>query len=45
MIRVLLADDQPLVRAGFRLILESEDDIVVVGETGERFCEAPVPLC
>jgi len=34
-IRVLLADDQPLVRAGFRLILESEDDIVVVGETGD----------
>ncbi len=31
-IRVVLADDQALVRGGFRLILESEDDIVVVGE-------------
>ncbi|WP_448322083.1 response regulator [Streptomyces sp. CO7] len=32
MIRVLLADDQTLVRAGFRSILEGEDDIQVVGE-------------
>jgi DNA-binding NarL/FixJ family response regulator len=31
-IRVLLADDQVLVRAGFRLLLESADDIEVVGE-------------
>ena len=31
-IRVLLADDQALVRAGFRLILESEGGIEVVGE-------------
>ncbi|WP_329376104.1 response regulator transcription factor [Streptomyces sp. NBC_01351] len=31
-IRVLLADDQRLVRAGFRSILEDEDDIEVVGE-------------
>jgi DNA-binding NarL/FixJ family response regulator len=31
-IRVLLADDQDLVRAGFRLILESEPGIEVVGE-------------
>src|SRR4051794_39875078 len=32
MIDVLLADDQALVRAGFRLLLETEDDIGVVGE-------------
>lgn len=32
MIRVLLADDQALVRAGFRALLDAEDDIEVVGE-------------
>jgi DNA-binding NarL/FixJ family response regulator len=32
MIRVLLADDQTLVRSGFRALLDSEDDITVVGE-------------
>jgi DNA-binding NarL/FixJ family response regulator len=32
MIRVLIADDQALVRAGFRMILEAEIDIEVVGE-------------
>ena len=31
-IRVVLADDQAMVRAGFRLIVESEDNIAVVGE-------------
>ena len=31
-VRVLIADDQALVRTGFRLILESENDIEVVGE-------------
>jgi len=31
-IRVLLADDQALVRSGFRMILEERDDIEVVGE-------------
>ncbi len=31
-IRVLLVDDQALVRSGFRIILESEPDLVVVGE-------------
>jgi DNA-binding NarL/FixJ family response regulator len=34
-IRVLLADDQALVRAGFRMILESEDDIIVTGEAAD----------
>ena len=32
MIRVMLADDQALVRAGFRMLLDAEDDIEVVGE-------------
>ncbi|MEV0051309.1 response regulator transcription factor [Saccharopolyspora shandongensis] len=31
-IKVLLADDEQLVRSGFRLLLDLEDDIVVVGE-------------
>jgi DNA-binding NarL/FixJ family response regulator len=31
-IKVLLVDDQPLLRMGFRLILEGEDDLQVVGE-------------
>ncbi|MFG2868720.1 response regulator [Streptomyces sp. NPDC048338] len=35
MIRVVLADDQTLVRAGFRSILADEDDIEVVGEAGD----------
>ena len=34
-IRVLLADDQTLVRAGFRAILSAEDDIDVVGEAAD----------
>ncbi len=35
MIKVLLADDQDLVRAGFRMILETQPDIAVVGEASD----------
>ena len=35
MIRVLLADDQELVRAGFKALLDAEGDIEAVGEAGD----------
>ncbi len=34
-IRVLLVDDQSLIRMGFRMVLESEDELVVVGEADD----------
>ncbi|MGZ8783208.1 MAG: response regulator, partial [Gaiellaceae bacterium] len=34
-VRVLIVDDQALVRAGFKMILESEPDIEIVGEAGD----------
>ena len=34
MIRVVIADDQQLIRGGFRSLLESEPDLEVVGEAG-----------
>jgi DNA-binding NarL/FixJ family response regulator len=34
-ISVLLVDDEPLLRLGFRLVLESQPDIVVVGEAAD----------
>jgi DNA-binding NarL/FixJ family response regulator len=33
--RVLIADDQVIVRAGYRILLEAEDDLEVVGEAGD----------
>jgi DNA-binding NarL/FixJ family response regulator len=34
-IRVLLADDQPLLRTGFRMVLGAEEDLDIVGEAGD----------
>lgn len=33
--RVLLVDDQPLLRTGFRMILSAESDLLIVGEAGD----------
>ena len=33
--RVLLVDDQPLLRLGFRMVLETQPDLEVVGEAGD----------
>jgi DNA-binding NarL/FixJ family response regulator len=41
-IRVVLVDDQALLRAGFRALLDAEDDLEVVGEAGDG--EAAVVL-
>jgi DNA-binding NarL/FixJ family response regulator len=34
-LRIFLVDDQQLVRAGFRMLVESQDDMQVVGEAGD----------
>jgi DNA-binding NarL/FixJ family response regulator len=34
-VRVLIADDQALVRAGFKMILDAEDDLDVIGEAAD----------
>jgi DNA-binding NarL/FixJ family response regulator len=43
MITVLLADDHPLIRKGFRLVLNAEPDIEVAGEAGDG--ATAVSLC
>lgn len=47
MISVLLADDQALVRGGFRALLDAQDDITVVGEAadGETAVRLSLELC
>ena len=47
MIRVVLADDQALVRAGFRVVVEGEDDIEIVGEAadGQQALEVCAATC
>jgi DNA-binding NarL/FixJ family response regulator len=35
MIRIVLVDDQHLVRVGFRMVLDYQDDMTVVGEAGD----------
>jgi DNA-binding NarL/FixJ family response regulator len=35
MIRVLIADDQDMVRIGFRMILDAQDDIEVVADVAD----------
>lgn len=47
-IRVVVADDQPLVRAGLRMVLQATEDIEVVGEAADgaaalRVCELAAP--
>ncbi len=37
MIRLLIADDEAMVRRGLRLVLEAEDDLQVVGEAADGF--------
>ena len=41
-IRIAIADDQALVRAGFRKLLESEPDLLVVGSRGRGGVEVSV---
>ena len=42
--RVFLVDDQALVRGGFRMLIEAEDDLEVVGEASDGR-EALDPAC
>ena len=39
MIRILIADDQELVRTGFRVVLDAEPDFEVVGEAADGLAD------
>jgi len=43
-VRVLIADDQALVRSGFRKLLEAEDDLEVVAEAADGLEAIPPSL-
>ena len=43
-IRVILVDDQSLVRSGFRMLIESEDDMEVVSEASNGLEALDVPV-
>ena len=34
-LRIIIVDDQPMLRAGFRMVLEAQDEMRVVGEAGD----------
>ena len=43
-IKVLLVDDHTLFRAGVKMLLQMETDIVVIGETGEARTAAELAM-
>jgi DNA-binding NarL/FixJ family response regulator len=44
-IRILLVDDQALVRAGFRMVLDAQPDMTVVGEAGDGLAAVAALRC
>ncbi len=44
-IRILLVDDQELVRAGFRMVLDAQSDMTVVGEAGDGLAAVETLRC
>jgi DNA-binding NarL/FixJ family response regulator len=44
-IRILLVDDQELVRAGFRMVIEAQPDMTVVGEAGDGLAAVAALRC
>ncbi len=44
-IRILLVDDQELVRTGFRMVLDAQQDMTVVGEAGDGLAAVSLSRC